>query len=157
MGGKEASAEPNREIGCGFVSCSCCACVRAKLRERGREVLLNAGGSNGKTSDSGAECSFCVFDIIRLGFKANNLQRLRKAMFFLNIPLSSLLFALALRKLLDASANFDTMRMEFKRFLEMLPLYSWALSNKFYFQGPYQLVEHIVSTVELNRSYQQII
>ena len=54
IGGKEASAEPNREIGFGFVSCSCRACVRAKLCERGREVLLNAGGSNGKKYDSGA-------------------------------------------------------------------------------------------------------
>ena len=52
IGGKEASAEPNREIG--FVLCSCRACVRAKLCERGREVLLNAGGSNGKKFDSGA-------------------------------------------------------------------------------------------------------
>ena len=36
-GGKKASADPNREIGFGFVSCSCRACVRAgeaKLRER---------------------------------------------------------------------------------------------------------------------------
>ena len=56
--GKEASAEPNREIGFGFVSCSfrvrvVRACVRAKLCERVREVLLNAGGSNGKKFDSG--------------------------------------------------------------------------------------------------------
>ena len=131
--------------------------MRAKLCERGREVLLNAGGSNGKKFDSGAECSFYVFAIIRLGFKENNLQRLKKAMFFLNIPLSSLLFAWVLRKLLDANTNFDAIRMGFKRFLEMLSLYSWVLNNKFYFQGPYKLVEHIVSTVELNRSYQQII
>ena len=53
IGGKEASAEPNREIGFGFVSCSCRACVRAKLCERVREVLLNAGASDGKKSDSG--------------------------------------------------------------------------------------------------------
>ena len=48
--GKEATADPNREIGFGFVSCSCRACVRAgeaKLRERVGDVLLNAGGSNG--------------------------------------------------------------------------------------------------------------
>ena len=41
VGGKEASAEPNREIGFGFVSCSCRACVRAgeaKLRGRVRGV-----------------------------------------------------------------------------------------------------------------------
>ena len=48
--GKEATADPNREIGFGFVSCSCRACVRAgeaKLRERVGDVILNAGGSNG--------------------------------------------------------------------------------------------------------------
>jgi len=48
--GKEATADPNREIGFGFVSCSCRACERAgeaKLRERVGDVLLNAGGSNG--------------------------------------------------------------------------------------------------------------
>ena len=105
--------------------------MRAKLCERGREVLLNAGGSNGKKFDSGAECSFCVFAIIRLGFKENNLQRLKKAMVFLNIPLSSLLFAWVLRKLLDANTNFDAIRIGFKRFSEMLSLYSWVLSNLF--------------------------
>ena len=39
--GKEATADPNREIGFGFVSCSCRACVRAgeaKLRGRVRGV-----------------------------------------------------------------------------------------------------------------------
>ena len=54
IGGKEASADPNRETGFGFVSCSCRACVRAKLRGCVREVLLNAGVSNGKKFDSGA-------------------------------------------------------------------------------------------------------
>ena len=54
IGGKKASANPNREIGFGFVSCSCRACVRAKLCERVREVLLNAGASDGKKSDSGS-------------------------------------------------------------------------------------------------------
>ena len=29
VGGKEALADPNREVGFGFVSCSCRACVRA--------------------------------------------------------------------------------------------------------------------------------
>ena len=38
IGGNEALAEPNREIGFGFVSCSCRACVRAKLCERVSEV-----------------------------------------------------------------------------------------------------------------------
>ena len=131
--------------------------MRAKLCERGREVLLNAGGSNGKKYDSGADLAFCVLTIIRLGFKENNLQRLKKAIGFLNIPLSSLLFAWVLRKLLDANTNFDAIRIGFKRCLEMPSLFSLVLSNKSYFQGPYKLVEHIVSTVELNRSYQQII
>ena len=72
--------------------------VRAKLCERVREVLPNAGGSNGKKFDSGVECSFCVFVVIRLGFKEKKLQKLRKAVFFLNIPLFSFLFAWVLRK-----------------------------------------------------------
>ena len=37
IGGKETSAEPNREIGFGFVSCSCRACVRACEAVRVRE------------------------------------------------------------------------------------------------------------------------
>ena len=53
IGGKEASADPNREIGFGFVSCSCRACVRAKLCGCVSDVLLNAGVSNGKKCDSG--------------------------------------------------------------------------------------------------------
>ena len=73
------------------------SCVRAKLCERGREVLLNAGGSNGKKYDSGADLAFFVFAVIRLGFKETNLQKLRKAVFFLNILLYSLLFAWVLR------------------------------------------------------------
>ena len=54
--GKEATADPNREIGFGFVSCSCRACVRAgeaKLRERVGDVILNAGGSNGNIDSGG--------------------------------------------------------------------------------------------------------
>ena len=65
----------------------------AKLCERVREVLLNAGGSNREKHDSGVDLAFCVFAIIRLGFKENKLQKLRKAMGFLIIPLSALLFA----------------------------------------------------------------
>ena len=53
---------PNREIGFGFVSCSCraCvrACVRAKLCERVREVLLNAGVQNGEFSSGAGVLSF---------------------------------------------------------------------------------------------------
>ena len=67
LGGKKASANPNREIGFGFVSCSCraCvrACVRAKLCERVREVLLNAGGSNGKKGSSGGSGGGGPFDV----------------------------------------------------------------------------------------------
>ena len=74
---------------------------------------------------------------------------------FLNIPLYSLLFAWVLWKLLDANPYFAAIRMGFKRTLEMLSLYSWVLSNLF--AGPYKLVEEVVSTVELHRSYQQII
>ena len=69
IGGKEASAEPNREIGFGFVSCSCRACVRAKLCGCVREVLLNAGGSNGKKVNSGAGFVPGPFAAIRVGFK----------------------------------------------------------------------------------------
>ena len=58
------------------------ACVPAKLCERGREVLLNAGGSNGKKFDSGVGCTFCVFAIISVGVKHKNLQKPRKAVFF---------------------------------------------------------------------------
>ena len=98
------------------------ACVRAKLCERGREVLLNAGGSNGKKYDSGADFSFCVFAIISVGFKENELQKLWKAVGFLNILLYSLLFAWVLWKLLDANPYFAAIRMGFERILEMLSL-----------------------------------
>ena len=105
------------------------ACVRAKLCERGREVLLNAGGSNGKKYDSGVDFSFCVFAVIRLGFKEKNLQKLRKAVGFLNILLYSLVFAWVLRKLLDTNSYFAAIRMGFERIWEMLSLYSWVLSK----------------------------
>ena len=54
---------PNREIGFGFVSCSCRACERAgeaKLRGRAGGMLLNAGEQNGKMSSgsSGGAWSF---------------------------------------------------------------------------------------------------
>ena len=69
IGGKKASAIPNREIGFGFVSCSCRACVRAKLCERVREVLLNAGASDGKKYDSGGDFNFSYLDDSYMGFK----------------------------------------------------------------------------------------
>ena len=43
--------------------------MRAKLCERVREVLLNAGASDGKKSDSGGGCFFSYFDDSRMGFK----------------------------------------------------------------------------------------
>ena len=58
FGGKEASADPNREIGLGFFSCSCRAGVRAgeaKLRERARgDVVSVAGVHIWKMSSAGA-------------------------------------------------------------------------------------------------------
>ena len=75
--------------------------------------------------------SFCVFAVIRMGFKEKNLQKLRKAVGFLNILLYSLLFAWVLWKLLDANTYFAAIRMGFERILEMLSLYSWVLSNLF--------------------------
>ena len=66
-----------------------------------------------------------------MGFKENELQKLWKAMGFLNIPLSSLLFAWVLWKLLDANPYFAAICMGFERILEMLSLYSWVLSTFF--------------------------
>ena len=43
--------------------------MRAKLCERVSEVLLNAGGSNGKKFDSGVGWGFCLFVAIYMGFK----------------------------------------------------------------------------------------
>ena len=57
-----------------------------------------------------------------MGLKENELQKLWKAMFFLSIPLSSLLFAWVLRKLLDGNTYFAAIRMGFERILEMLLL-----------------------------------
>ena len=66
-----------------------------------------------------------------MGFKEKKLQKLRKAVGFLNILLYSLLFAWVLWKLLDANPYFAAIRMGFERILEMLSLYLWVLSNLF--------------------------
>ena len=69
--GKEALADPNREIGFGFVSCSCRACVRAKLRERVRDVLpqrWRLGWQEVLRLRRGF--GFSVFAAISIGFKA---------------------------------------------------------------------------------------
>jgi len=70
VGGKSSFADPNREIGFGFVSCSCRACVRAceAVWARGH-VILNAGALASKISDSGVHFSFFIFAAIRKGFK----------------------------------------------------------------------------------------
>ena len=69
--GKEATADPNREIGFGFVSCSCRACERAgeaKLRECVRHVSPpNAGASAAKITDSGAGWVSASFVAITMG------------------------------------------------------------------------------------------
>ena len=67
LGGKNASAEPNREIGFGFVSCSCRACVRAKLCGRVVEVFFKAGVQNGNIS-SGPGLVLGIFVAIGMGF-----------------------------------------------------------------------------------------
>ena len=68
IGGKEASADPNREIGFGFVSCWGRACVRSCVSVCGG-MLLNAGGSNGQKYCSGVGFAFSFFIAIRIGFK----------------------------------------------------------------------------------------
>ena len=72
---------------------------------------------------------FVVFTFICRGFKEQILQKLRKAVGFLNILLYSLVFAWVLWKLLDANPYFAAIRMGFERILEMLSLYSWVLSK----------------------------
>ena len=74
------------------------------------------------------EYSF-VFTFICMGFKEQILQKLRKAVGFLNILLYSLVFAWVLWKLLDTNSYFAAIRMGFERILEMLSLYSWVLSK----------------------------
>ena len=66
-----------------------------------------------------------------MGFKEYILQKLRKAVGFLNILLNSLVFTWVLWKLLDANPYFAAIRMGFERILEMLSLYSWVLSTFF--------------------------
>ena len=75
LGGIINAVDPNREIGFGFVSCSCRACVRAgeaKLRGRARgDVLPNAGGSDGNIfcgGFSGGGCGLATFADMCKGF-----------------------------------------------------------------------------------------
>ena len=87
-----------------------------------------------KTSAEAEEsCGFfeysVVFTFICMGFKEQILQKLRKAVGFLNILLYSLLFAWVLWKLLDANPYLAAICMGFERILEMLSLYSWVLSK----------------------------
>ena len=66
------AGDPNREIGFGFVSCSCRACERAgeaKLCGCVRELLLNAGGSDGNKGYSGRGLGLLLFVAIYMGFK----------------------------------------------------------------------------------------
>ncbi len=54
MGGKKRQLTPiGKSVSVSFRVRVVRACVRAKLRERVREVLLNAGASDGKNCDSG--------------------------------------------------------------------------------------------------------
>ena len=64
-----------------------------------------------------------------MGFQEQILQKLRKAVGFLNLLLLSLVSAWVLWKLLDANPYFAAIRMGFERILEMLSLYSWVLSK----------------------------
>ena len=50
--------------------------MRAKLCERVREVLHNAGDSNGKMFGSGGDFAFCIFAAIRMGLKDISLDLL---------------------------------------------------------------------------------
>ena len=66
------AVDPNREIGFGFVSCSCRACVRAseaKLREHARgDISSVAGGLIWKMCSAGGDFFTHRFDAIRKGF-----------------------------------------------------------------------------------------
>ena len=82
VGGKGASAEPNREIGFGFVSCSCRACVRAseaKLREHARgDISSVAGGLIWKMYFAGGDLLPHRCDAIRKGFKQKTIGSFAK-------------------------------------------------------------------------------
>ena len=88
-----------------------------------------------KSAEAEESCGFFeysfVFTFICMGFKEQILQKLRKAVGFLNILLYSLVFAWVLWKLLDANIYIyiAAIRMGFERILEMLSLYSWVLSK----------------------------
>ena len=68
LGGIINAVDPNREIdfGFGFVFVSCVrACVRAKLCERVRDVILNAGVPNGEKYSSGVGFGAALLAAIR--------------------------------------------------------------------------------------------
>ena len=70
MGGKKRQLSPiGKSVSVSFRVRVVRACVRAKLCERVREVLLNAGASDGKKSDSGGGCTFSYLDDRHMGFK----------------------------------------------------------------------------------------
>ena len=72
IGGKESVSwtQSGNRFRFRFVFVSCVrACVRAKLCGCVRDVLLNAGGSNGKKSFSGGGFTFWALAAIRMGFK----------------------------------------------------------------------------------------
>ena len=70
LGGKKRQLTPiGKSVSVSFRVRVVRACVRAKLCERVREVLLNAGASDGKKYDSGGDFRFSYFDESYMGFK----------------------------------------------------------------------------------------
>ena len=70
LGGRERQLSPiGKSVSVSFRVRVVRACVRAKLCERVREVLLNAGASDGKKPDSGGGCTFSYLDDRHMGFK----------------------------------------------------------------------------------------